>query len=87
MGFSGGLVVKNPCAVQETRETWVQFLAWKDPLEKGMATHSSILACKILWTEESGGLQSSGSQRVELQLRQLSMHVHTLWHTVFILYS
>ena len=37
---------------------------WEDPLEKEMATHSSILACKILWTEEPGGLQSMGSQRV-----------------------
>ena len=55
--------------------------------EEGMATHSSILAWKILWTEETGGVQSSGSQRVELQLRQLSTHVHALWHTVFILYS
>ena len=45
-------------------ETWVQSLGWKDPLEKGMATHSSILAWKILWTEEPGGLQSMGSQRV-----------------------
>ena len=39
-------------------------LGWEDPLEKGMATHSSILACRISWTEESGGLQSVGSQRV-----------------------
>ena len=45
-------------------ETWVQFLGWEDPLEKGMATHSSILAQKIPWIEEPGGLQSMGSQRV-----------------------
>ena len=45
-------------------ETWVQSLGEEDPLEKGMATHSSILAWKIPWTEESGGLQSMGSQRV-----------------------
>ena len=45
-------------------ETWVQSLGWDDPLEEGMATHSSILAWKILWTEESGRLQSMGSQRV-----------------------
>ena len=43
-------------------ETWVQSLGWKDPLEKGMATHSSILAWKISWMEEAGGLQSMGSQ-------------------------
>ena len=52
--------VKNPPAV---RDTWVPSLGWKDPLEEGMATHSTILAWRILWTEDSGGLQSMGSQR------------------------
>ena len=46
------------------QETWVRFLGQEDPLEEGMATHSSILTWKILWTEEPGGLQSMGSQRV-----------------------
>ena len=46
------------------RKTWVQSLGWEGLLEKEMATHSSILAWKILWTEEPGGLQSMGSQRV-----------------------
>ena len=50
-------VVKNPPAMQET---WVRFLSQEDPLEKGMATPSSILAWRILWTEEPGGLQSMG---------------------------
>ena len=54
-------VVKNPPARQETL---VQSLAREDPLEKEMATHSSILAWKIPWTEEPGGLQSMGLQRV-----------------------
>ena len=54
-------LVKNLPAMQET---WVQSLGQKDPLEKGMATHSSILAWRIPWTEEPGGLQSTGSQRV-----------------------
>ena len=45
-------------------ETWVQSLGWEDPLEEGMATHSSILAWKIPWIEELGRLQSIGSQRV-----------------------
>ena len=53
--------VKNPPAVQEAQ---VQSLGREDPLEKGMATHSSILAWEIPWTEEPGGLQSMGSQRV-----------------------
>ena len=46
------------------RETWVRSLGREDPLEKEMATHSSILAWRILWMEEPGGLQSMGSQRV-----------------------
>ena len=46
------------------QETWVWSLGWEDPLEKGMATHSSILAWRIPWTEEPGGLHSTGSQRV-----------------------
>ena len=54
-------MVKNPPAM---RETWVQPLSWEDPLEEGMATHSSIFAWIIPWTEELGGLQSMGSQRV-----------------------
>ena len=45
-------------------ETWVQSLGWEDPLENEMAAHSSILAWRIPWTEEPGGLQSMGSQRV-----------------------
>ena len=45
-------------------ETQAQSLDWEDPLEKGMATHSSILAWRIPWTEDPGGLQSMGSQRV-----------------------
>ena len=52
-------VVKNPPAIQET---WVRSLSWEDPLEEGMATHSSILAWRIPWTEESGGLQFTRSQ-------------------------
>ena len=46
------------------QETHVQSLGWEDSLEKGMATHSSILAWRIPWSEEPGGLQSMGSQRV-----------------------
>ena len=54
-------MVKNLPSLQET---WVQSLGWEDPLEKGMATHSSILAWRIPWTEEPGGLQSMVSQKV-----------------------
>ena len=54
-------MVKNLLAI---RETQVRFLAWEYTLEKGMTTHSSILAWRIPWTEEPGGLQSMVSQRV-----------------------
>ena len=54
-------VVKNPPAMWEM---WVQSLGWEDPLEKGMATHSCLLAWRIPWTQEPGGLQSMGLQRV-----------------------
>ena len=60
-GFPGGSVVKNPAKW----ETWVRSLGREDPLEEGMATHSSILAWRISWTEKPGGLQSTGLQRVE----------------------
>ena len=55
---------KEPPALQETQETQVQPLGREDPLEKGMATHSSDLAWRIPWSEEPGELQSTGSQRV-----------------------
>ena len=54
-------MVKNLPAVQETQ---VRSLGWEDPLEKGMTTHSSVLAWRIPWTEEPGGLQSMGLQKV-----------------------
>ena len=57
------------------QETWVQSLGWEDPLEEEMATHSSILALEIPWTEESGGLQSMGSQS-GTQLKWQEMHKH-----------
>ena len=64
MGLSWWLSVKNPPAMQETQEIWVQSLGQEDPLEEGMALHSSILAWSIPWTEEPGELQSIGLQRV-----------------------
>ena len=66
-------MVKNLPAVQKTGD---QSLAWEDPLEKRMATHSSILAWRIPWTEEPGGLQSMGSQS---QI-QLSDYQHFHFH-------
>ena len=57
-------MVKNPPAKQETQEIRVRSLGREDPLKEEMATHSSILAWRIPWAEEPGGLQSIGSQRV-----------------------
>ena len=57
-------MVKNLPVMQETQEMWVQSLGREDPLEEGTATHSRILAWRIPGTEEPGGLQSTGSQRV-----------------------
>ena len=59
--FLEAQMVKNLPAMQET---WVQFLGWEDPPEKEMAAHSSILAWRVPWTKEPGGLQSMGLQRV-----------------------
>ena len=61
MGFLAAQMVKNPPAMQETR---LLSLGRENPLEKGMATHSSILDWRIPWSEETGGLQSLGSKRV-----------------------
>ena len=64
ISFGASLVAQTIKHLPAMRETWVRSLGRKDPLEKEMATHSSILAWRIPWTEEPGGLQSMGSQRV-----------------------
>ena len=63
MGFPSGSVVKNPPAMWET---WVGSLGWEDPLKEGMATHSSILAWRIPWSEGPGGLQSMGHKELDM---------------------
>ena len=64
-GFPSGTSGKEPaCQRQRLKEIRVRSLGWEDPLEEGMATHSSILAWRIPWTEESDELPSIGSQRV-----------------------
>ena len=73
-------MVKNPPAMQETQ---IQSLSGEDPLEKEMPTHSSILAWEISWTEEPGGLQSMGSQRVRHNLatkqQEADIHLSQRW--------
>ena len=73
-GFPGGSDNKDSAAMQETG---VRSLGWEDPLEEGMATHSSLLAWRIPWTEEPGGLQSMGVTKSQTLL---SAHAHTHAH-------
>ena len=72
-------LVKNLPAMQET---WVQPLGWEDPLEKEMAIHSSILAWRIPWTEEPGGLQSTGSQESDTTERLPTTTTMLCYHSV-----
>ena len=74
-------MIKNLPVIQETQ---VRFLGWKDPLEKGMATHSGILAWRIPWTEEPGGLQSMGLQESDTT-EQLNTCKHTLPNSTLVL--
>ena len=62
LGFPGVSVVKN---LQNSVGDTVLSLGWEDPLEKGMATHSIILAWEVPWTDESGGMQSMGLQKIQ----------------------
>ena len=60
LGFPGGTSDKKPACQCWRHVTWVRFVGWGDPLEEGMATHSSILASRIAWTDEATELQSMG---------------------------
>ena len=62
----------------EIQETWLQSQGWEDPLEKEMATHSSILAWRIPWTEKPGGLQCMGLQRVGHVEKEMATHSSVL---------
>ena len=76
--FWASLMVQTVKIPPEILETWVQSLGWEDPLDKGMATHSSILAWRIPWTEEPGGLAVvRGVTQSQTQLKQLSTHSRT----------
>ena len=80
--FTGGREVNNLPVNAGDTETWVQSLGQEDPLEEEMVTHSSILAGKIPWTEEPGGLQCLGSHRVGHDWEHTHAHTHThntLW--------
>ena len=76
-------MVKNPPAIQEIQ---VRSLGWEVPLKEGMATHSSIHAWRIQWTEEPGGLQAIGSHRVEHNWSNLSQQsIHSPWREALVL--
>ena len=77
-GFPGGSAVKNPPAMQEPQETWVQSLGREAPLEEGMATHSRILAWRIPWTEEPGELIVHRVAQSWTQLKRLGMHTSSV---------
>ena len=79
LGFLDGSAIKNLPAIQETQETQVLSLGWEDPLQKGMATHSSSLASKIPSTEDPGGLHSMG-----LQLLMGKKKTPSTWEYVFL---
>ena len=89
--IGASLVAQTVKRLPTTRETWVRSLGWEVPLEKEMATHSSILAWKIPWTEEPGRLQSMGSQRVghdwatELNWRWEHAGVRWQWDSILLL--
>ena len=81
-GFLGGWAAKNTPVMQNMQEMQVQSLGWEDPLEEEKATHSSILAWEIPWTEEPGGPWSKGcteldrTEATEHTCRQISMNVY-----------
>ena len=74
-GFPGGSAVKNLLAI---RETWVQSLGWENPLEKGIATHSSFLAWRTLWTEEPDS--PWGHKQSDMMSEQISLYIYTYIH-------
>ena len=80
LGVGGSLVAQRLKRLPAMRETWIRSLGWEDPLEKEMATHYSILAWRIPWTEEPGGLQSTGLQRVGHDWA-ISLHITSLHFT------
>ena len=83
----GGSVVKNLPTVWELQEMWVRSLGWEDPLEEGTATHSSILAWRIPWTEDTGRIWSIGSQRDRQYWSDLAQHQLNITKFMFFLVS
>ena len=78
VGFPNGSAVKNPSAMQEMKETWARPLGQEDPLEKGMATHLSMLTWRAPYTEELGKLQSMGYKELDMTEQLAPMVLLTL---------
>ena len=86
MGFPGGASDKeSACQCKEHRETQTSSLGWEDPVEEGVATHSSILAWRISCTEEPGGLQSIALQRIGQDWSDLAC-THAYMHKILPIY-
>ena len=79
----GGASGKEPTCQCRRHEMWVQSLGQEDPLEEGMATNSNILAWRNPWTEEAGGLQSTGSQRVGHNFARVHSAQDAVWVKVY----
>ena len=75
--IGASLLVQRVKNLTPMQETWVRFLGLEDPLEEAMASQSSILAWRIPWTEELGGLQSMGLHAKELDMTEVTEHAHT----------
>ena len=80
-------MVKNLAVNAGDAEMWVQSLGGEDPLEEGMTTHSSILAWRIPWTEEPGGLQSTGLQESDMTERLSTAQHRDTWALLILTYS
>ena len=79
--YGASLVAQEVKSLPATQETWIQPLGWEEPLEEGMATHSSVLAWRIPWTEEPGGLQSMESQSIGHNSVTKRTRAHARTHT------
>ena len=78
-------MVKNLPEMQKTQEKWVQSLGWEDPLKERMATHSSILAWKIPWTESLVGSGPKGHKELDTtQLLSTKTHIHEMYHYSYV---
>ena len=77
-------MVKNLPEMQKTQEVWVQSLGWEDPLKAGMATHSSIIAWEIPWTESVAGYSTKGCKELDMTELSTHTHIHKMYHCSYV---